>query len=115
MEFKAVLREEDDELMGFVRAHSETGPFEAYTLFKYSLHVFDTERQAENFLQTNGLRVLMERWCFFDEMHQDWYTCQITESNTQQIKYTITDFGHPDLYTTHVLSAPHPGNFKLKE
>jgi hypothetical protein len=114
MNLKPVIREEDNELLGFVKELAETAQWQALTVFKYPLQVFETEREAEEKIQSIGLEILMDKWFFHDATLNEWFGCQIIEASPERVKYRITDLGHPQVYKVETIVAPNPTNFKTR-
>ncbi|MFM9839767.1 MAG: hypothetical protein ACKVOQ_15985 [Cyclobacteriaceae bacterium] len=114
MKLRPVIREEDDELLGFVGNIGDTNQWQAFTVFKFPLQVFPTEQEAEAKIQSIGLDILMDKWYFFDSELAAWFGCQIVEASPEKVKYRITEMSHPRVYQMEIIVAPSINNFKLK-
>jgi hypothetical protein len=61
-----------------------------------------SKSDAIHFLEDHGLELLLDGWQLNDD--GDWYNCAIIEATSQKLTVRISDYGHPDVHQTRVIT-----------
>lgn len=101
-------RDDDGELIGYIAAVDDS--FSAYTLFGYPLADGVDRFDAEQALESAGLRYLAERWLLTVADREEPLAVEVVEITPGAITVKHIDYGDDDrwgtLYTLEVPVAP---------
>lgn len=99
-----VRREEDLELMGYVRPDGQR--WAAVTVFGGLLDRYRTEDEARHTVEMCGLSSMAEPWLVRVDDH--WWPCQIQEASPTHVRLWVTAHDYPAPARTIRLDQPSP-------
>lgn len=98
-------RTDDGELIGYVAPYD--GAYAAYTLFGYPLAEGVDEADAEDALESAGLRYLAERWLLTTDGGDEPLPVEIIEAKPTTVTVKHVGYGDDDLWgTPFTLAVP---------
>lgn len=103
-----VRRDEDFELMGYVRRDGER--WAAVTVFGGLLDRYPTEDEARHTVQTCGLSSMVEEWLV--RIGDHWWPCQIQEASPAHVRLWVTAHDYPE--PTRAVQLNHPSTDVLR-
>ena len=106
-----VIRDTDSALLGYVR-EADGDRWSPLTVFGYPLGPDAEFHDAWDTVERRGLACLADRWEFRDADGQ-WYACAIQEATTERVRFSIVDFGHPEVYSTRTVERPTAETLRL--
>ncbi len=113
--YTPVVREDDGELLGFVRRSKENGDqWDALTVFKFPFAQASTSEDAVEIVRHRGLKVLSLRWEYLSHEDDDWHVCIILEAKQDRVVVKEGIYGHIDTRSFE-LTNPTIDNFRLVE
>jgi hypothetical protein len=102
MTITEVRRDEDYELMGYVRCIDEQ--WAALTVFGGLLSVHPTEDEARDTVETSGLSSMAESW--WVKTDGRWWPCRLQEASPSGARVWITAHDYPE--ASRLLQLDHP-------
>lgn len=105
-----VRRDEDFELMGYVRRDGER--WAAVTVFGGLLDRHPTEDEARDTVLTCGLSSMVEPWLVRIDDH--WWPCQIQEASPVHVRLWVTTHAYPEPKRTVQLDHPSADVLRLR-
>lgn len=106
-----VIREEDDELLGFIE--HEAAVWTAQTIFGYVFARVANQNAAEAIVRERGLSVLDGVWQYFDKSDKAWYPCRLKEVYELRVVVIRTNemgYEDPDTYKHVTIIGPNDTN-----
>lgn len=112
MEKRAIYRDDDKELLGFV-AQNGSG-WQAQTMFGYGISMAETDDAAEQIVRREGLVYLTGLWQYLDKDDKEWHPCILKEANQQQVTVIRTNFmGYQDPDDFKLVTIKEPSETNL--
>ena len=95
----AYLREEDDELLGYIE-EDDRGTYQARTLFRYPMGDRVGHADAELALDRIGLSYLADRWLLVLPERDEPVSVQVVEATPEFVTVKSVDYGYEGDYGT---------------
>jgi hypothetical protein len=106
-----VRRDEDEELMGYVR--TSEGQWAALTVFGGLLGVHPTEDEARDMVGISGLSSMAEPWWVWSE--GQWWPCRLQEARPGHATVWVTAHDYPGRERLIQLDHPTSDMLRLNE
>ncbi|GAA4421663.1 hypothetical protein ACFQV2_06990 [Actinokineospora soli] len=106
-----VIRDTDRALLGYVR-EADGDLWSPLTVFGYPLGPDAPYDEARDTVEQRGLATLADRWHLRDT-DGEWYACAIQEATPARVRVSITDLGHPDVYSSRTIENPTPETLRM--
>ncbi|MGH4021217.1 MAG: hypothetical protein ACRDT0_18710 [Pseudonocardiaceae bacterium] len=104
-----VRRDEDWELMGYVRRDGDQ--WAALTVFGGLLDLHPTEDEARHTVETCGLSSMAEPWHV--RIDDRWWPCQLQEARPAHVRLWVTAHDYPESTRTVQLENPRADVLRL--
>ncbi len=104
-----VRRDEDWELMGYVRRDGEQ--WDALTVFGGLLDRHPSEDEARHTVETRGLSSMAEPW--WVRIGDDWWPCQLQEARPVHVRLRVTAHDYPGSTPAVELEEPSTDALRL--